>query len=179
MIFSDRDNQRVRILISKGLRADMLLEMSNAQQSGPQRADLNLHANLPAIYHAQCSFTAWVHAASLASNHPLYNAFNTVSKELCYCKSSVQCAQGMYFSIILQAGGSLCSPPAAPNSIIFYPYLHTWYVQCCKQGCERASEASLPACIYRTFAKKGPWVVHLTLDLDWGMGRYSKYHCRS
>ena len=23
---------------------------------------------------------------------------------------------------------------------------------------------------YHTFMKKGPWVVHLTLDLDWGMG---------
>ena len=35
--------------------------------------------------------------------------------------------------------------------------------------------------IYRTFAKKGPWAVHLThkLDLDRGMGRYSNYHCRS
>ena len=30
VIFSDMDNQRVRILISKGLRADMLLEMPNA-----------------------------------------------------------------------------------------------------------------------------------------------------
>ena len=32
---------------------------------------------------------------------------------------------------------------------------------------------------YRTFAKKGSSVVHLKLDLDWGMGRYSKYHCHS
>ena len=38
------DNQRVRILISKGSRADRLLEMSSARQSEPQRADLNLHA---------------------------------------------------------------------------------------------------------------------------------------
>ena len=30
VIFSDMDNQRVRILISKGSRADTLLEMSNA-----------------------------------------------------------------------------------------------------------------------------------------------------
>ena len=41
VIFSDMDNQRVT---SKGLRADMRLEMSNARQSEPQRADLNLHA---------------------------------------------------------------------------------------------------------------------------------------
>ena len=33
--------------------------------------------------------------------------------------------------------------------------------------------------IYRTFAKKGPWAVHLKLDLDWGMGRYLKYHYHS
>ena len=72
VIFSDMDNQRVRILIDKGLRADMLLEMSNAQQSEPQRADLNLHMNLLAIRHAPCSFTAWVHAASLAGNQSLY-----------------------------------------------------------------------------------------------------------
>ena len=26
---------------------------------------------------------------------------------------------------------------------------------------------------YCTLAKKGPWVVHLPLDLEWGMGRYS------
>ena len=32
---------------------------------------------------------------------------------------------------------------------------------------------------YRTFATKGPWAVHLTLDLDWGVGRYSQYHCCS
>ena len=33
VIFSDMDNKRV--LISKGSRADMLLEMSNARQSEP------------------------------------------------------------------------------------------------------------------------------------------------
>ena len=57
MIFSDRDNQRVRILINKGLRADIIctpLEISNAQQSGSQQADLNL----PAFHHSQGSFTA-------------------------------------------------------------------------------------------------------------------------
>ena len=37
------DNQRVRILISKGSRADRMLEMSSARQSEPQRTDLNLH----------------------------------------------------------------------------------------------------------------------------------------
>ena len=50
----------------------MLLEMSNAQQSEPQRADLNLQANLPAICHAPCSFTVWERVASLAGNQPLY-----------------------------------------------------------------------------------------------------------
>ena len=44
IIFSDMDNQRVRILISKDSRAEMLLEMPNARQSEPQRADLNLQA---------------------------------------------------------------------------------------------------------------------------------------
>ena len=39
VIFSGMDNQRVRILISKGSRADMLLEMSNTLQSEPQRED--------------------------------------------------------------------------------------------------------------------------------------------
>ncbi len=29
--------------------------------------------------------------------------------------------------------------------------------------------------MYRTLAKKGPWAVHLTLDLNWGVGRYSRY----
>ena len=38
----------------------------NAQQSEPQRADLNVHANLSAIRHAQCSFTTWAHAASIS-----------------------------------------------------------------------------------------------------------------
>ena len=66
------DNQRVRILIGKGSRADMLLEMSNSRQSEPQQADLNLHMNLPAIRHAPCSFTVWARAASLAGNQPLY-----------------------------------------------------------------------------------------------------------
>ena len=60
--------KRVRILISKGSRADMLLEVSNTQQREPQWADLNLHANLPAICHAPCSFTVWARAASLAGN---------------------------------------------------------------------------------------------------------------
>ena len=73
VIFSDVDNQRVRILTSKGLRADTLLEMSNARQREPQRADLNQHAKLPAIRHAPCSFTAWVRAASLAGNQSLYH----------------------------------------------------------------------------------------------------------
>jgi hypothetical protein len=33
--------------------------------------------------------------------------------------------------------------------------------------------------IYRALAKKGPWAVHLTLYLNWGVGRYSRYQCRS
>jgi hypothetical protein len=33
--------------------------------------------------------------------------------------------------------------------------------------------------MYRTLTKKGPWaVVHLTLDLNWGVGQYSRYPCR-
>ena len=32
---------------------------------------------------------------------------------------------------------------------------------------------------YRTLAKNVPLAVHITLDLDWGVGRYSRYHCRS
>ena len=31
---------------------------------------------------------------------------------------------------------------------------------------------------YRTLAKEGPWVVHLTLGQDWRMGQYSRYQCR-
>ena len=27
--------------------------------------------------------------------------------------------------------------------------------------------------------KEGPWAVHLTLGLDWGVGQYSRYQCRS
>ena len=26
--------------------------------------------------------------------------------------------------------------------------------------------------------KKGPWAVHLTLGLDWGVGQYSRCQCR-
>ena len=65
------DNQRPRILTSKDMRADRMLEMLNARQSEPQRADLNLHANLPAIRHVPCLLTAWARAASLAGNQPL------------------------------------------------------------------------------------------------------------
>ena len=64
VIFSDMENQRVRMLISKGSRADMLLEMLNARQSEPQQADLNLHANLPAIHHAHVHLPhgrMWLH----------------------------------------------------------------------------------------------------------------------
>ena len=71
VIFSNMDNQRVRILISKGSRADMLLEMSNARQSEPQRADLNLHANLPAIRRAPFSLIMRALAASLAGSPSL------------------------------------------------------------------------------------------------------------
>ena len=81
VFFSNMDNQRVRILISKGLRADMLLEMSNARQSNPQWADLNLHANLPAIHHAPCSFTTWERAASLAGNQPLQHVTMPLTRE--------------------------------------------------------------------------------------------------
>ena len=80
VIFSNMDNQRVRILISKGSRADMLLEMSNARQSKLQQADLNLHANLSAIHHAPYSFTVWARAASLAGNQPLQHG----TMSLCY-----------------------------------------------------------------------------------------------
>ena len=72
VIFSDMDNQRVRIVISKGLRADVLLEMSNARQSEPQRADLNVHTRTyqPSATHP-FSFTAWARAASLTGNQSL------------------------------------------------------------------------------------------------------------
>ena len=30
-------------------------------------------------------------------------------------------------------------------------------------------------CNYRTLVKEGPWMVHLTLGQNWGMGRYSKH----
>ena len=78
----------------------MLLEMSNARQSEPQRADfmdLNLHVNLPAIRHAPCSFTAWALAASLAGNQPLYR--DTMPLSL-YRPSSHTCMY-CYYSCIL------------------------------------------------------------------------------
>ena len=56
---------RVSILISKSLRAYTIPGKSNAQQSKPQWAGLNVHANLSAIRHVHCSFTTWVHAASI------------------------------------------------------------------------------------------------------------------
>ena len=44
---------------------------------------------------------------------------------------------------------------------------------------ETMSTVSLTYRIYRTLAKEGPWAVHLTLGLDWGIGRYSRYQYRS
>ena len=60
---------------------------SNAQQSEPQRADLNVHANLSAICHAQCSFTAWARAASISRQSALiagHNAFNYTGSAAVY-----------------------------------------------------------------------------------------------
>ena len=51
---------------------------SNAQQSEPQRADLNVHANLSAIRHAQCSFTAWARAASISRQSALIACHNAL-----------------------------------------------------------------------------------------------------
>ena len=50
---------------------------------------------------------------------------------------------------LLQAGGLLRSPPAAPDSDTFHPhsyisahiYMHA--IRCCKQGCERADLAHM------------------------------------
>ena len=52
-----------------------------------------------------------------------------------------------YQDIILQAGGSLRSPPAAPNSPLLpshsYIPAHMHAIRCCKQGCERADLAHM------------------------------------
>ena len=37
-------------------------------------------------------------------------------------------------------------------------------------GCAPSRTKCRSFSIYRTLAKKGPWAVHLTLDLDWGGG---------
>ena len=76
---SDMDNQRVKILRSKGSRAYTMPEKSNALQSEPQRGDLNVHTNLSAIRHAQCTFTTWARAVSISRQSALiawHNAFN-------------------------------------------------------------------------------------------------------
>ena len=61
---------------------------SNAQQSEPQREDLNVHANLSAIHHAQCSFTVWTRAASISRQSALiagHNAFKHSGKAMESC----------------------------------------------------------------------------------------------
>ena len=61
---------------------------SNAQQSEPQRADLNVHTNLSAIHHAksldhaQCSFTAWARAASISRQSALTMPLSPVYTQL-------------------------------------------------------------------------------------------------
>ena len=42
----------------------------------------------------------------------------------------------------------------------------------------RLYQLKLSHVIYRTLTKEGPWVVHLTLGQDWGMGQYSRYQYR-
>ena len=54
------DSQIVRILITEVSRAYTMPKKSNTLQSEPQQADLNVHTNLSAIRHTQCSFTACV-----------------------------------------------------------------------------------------------------------------------
>ena len=56
--------QTVRILICRGSRAYMVPEKSNAQQSVPQCADLNVHTNLSANRNVQSA--AWVCVASIS-----------------------------------------------------------------------------------------------------------------
>ena len=66
------DSQTVRILISKGSRAfHMVPKKLTAQQSEPQRADLNEHVNLLATHHAQYSVTLWACAASISRQSAL------------------------------------------------------------------------------------------------------------
>ena len=54
VIFSDMDNERVRRLISKGSRADVLLEMSNARQS-----ELSLVPRPSRPTHCQCAHASF------------------------------------------------------------------------------------------------------------------------
>ena len=70
-----------KILRSKGSSAYTMPEKSNILQSEPQRGDLNVHANLSTIRHAQCTFTTWARSASISRQSALiawHNAFNVM-----------------------------------------------------------------------------------------------------
>ena len=71
-------SQRVRIVINKGYRAHMMLEMLNMLQREPQQVDLNIRCELisymyKCICHAQFSFAVLARADSLVGNQPLYS----------------------------------------------------------------------------------------------------------
>ena len=64
---------------------------SSTQQSRPQRAGLNMHVNLSAIYHAHYSFTVWVHATLISRQSvltALQNAFKYHGQSIEICSKS-------------------------------------------------------------------------------------------
>ena len=73
----------------------MMSGKSNAQQSEPQLAGLNVYVNLSAIRHAHHSFTVWACAASISRQSALivwHNACVLVSvQSLCVhaCKATI------------------------------------------------------------------------------------------
>ena len=80
-------------------------EKSNALQSELQRGDLNVHTNLSAIRHAQCTFTTWARAASFSRQSALIAWHNTF--KFCTLFSSIAVFKhrtGMHtFSLIKEA----------------------------------------------------------------------------
>jgi hypothetical protein len=63
------------------------------------------------------------------------------------------------------------------NYYLVYDFTYTMYVDVDHpSSCQSADHSNLHVhCTYRTLAKKGLWAMYLTLDLNWRVGRYSRY----
>ena len=84
LISSAIGSQRIKILISKGYRAHMMLEMLNSQQREPQRADLNMRRELISCLPCpvfiwcvgECRFISW--QSALIAWHNAFFKFKVI-----------------------------------------------------------------------------------------------------